>query len=229
VTGARRLRSPLAWAALAAALAVPAGFAVTSPLLAWRDPIYIAAGFAGVVALGFLLLQPLLAGGYLPGLGMRRGRRLHAWVGAGLVVAVLVHVVGLWLTSPPDVVDALLFRSPTSFSAWGVVAMWAVFATALLAALRARLRLRLLVWRLCHVTLALVIVVGTAVHAVLIDGTMEPVSKAALVALAVAALAKVMVDLRIPAGLRRLIARQVASGSARSDGPTARPKVTEPR
>ena len=142
------MRSVLIWAAVAAALVVPIVAAATSPLLAWREPIYIAAGFAGVVALGLLLLQPLLAGGYLPGVRMRLGRRLHVWVGAGLVLAVVVHVAGLWLTSPPDVVDALLFRSPTPFSVWGVIAMWAVFATSLLGALRGRLRL--VIWRLCR-------------------------------------------------------------------------------
>jgi predicted ferric reductase len=197
----------LIWAALAAALAVPFVVAAASPLLAWRDPIYIAAGLAGVVALGLLLLQPLLAGGYLPGLRLRLGRRLHAWVGAVLVVAVAVHVGALWLTSPPDVVDALLLRSPTAFSAWGVVAMWAVFAAALLAALRRRLRLRPMVWRLCHVSLAMVVVLGSVVHALLIDGTMGMVSKAALCALVIAAAAKVIADLRLLADARRMASR----------------------
>lgn len=205
--GARPVRSVLIWAALAAALTVPVVVAAASPLLAWRDPIYIAAGFAGVVALALLLIQPLLAGGYLPGLRVRLGRRLHAWVGAGLVAAVVVHVAALWLTSPPDVVDALLFRSPTPFSAWGVVAMWAVFATALLAALRGRLRLRLVVWRLCHIILAVVIIVGSVVHAMLIDGTMGIVSKAALSALVMATAAKVIVDLRLLADIRRMASR----------------------
>lgn len=189
-------RPLLIWAALAAALTVPLAVAATSPLLAWREPIYIAAGFAGVVALALLLLQPLLAGGYLPGLTARRGRHLHAWVGAGLLAAVVIHVAGLWLTSPPDVIDALLFRSPTPFSAWGVIAMWAVFATALLATLRRRLRLRPTVWRACHLTLATVIITGTVVHALLIEGTMGTLSKAALCALVLAAAAKLMVDRR---------------------------------
>ena len=184
------------WAALAAALAVPVVVASASPLLAWRDPVYIAACFAGVVAMSLLLLQPLLAGAYLPGLPARRGRRLHFWIGVGLVAAVAVHVLALWLTSPPDVVDALLFRSPTPFSAWGVVAMWAVFAAALLAALRGRLRLGPMAWRLCHTTLAAVIVLGSVVHAMLIEGTMGTVSKAALCVLVLAAAAKVMADLR---------------------------------
>lgn len=189
-------RAILIWAALAAALAVPVVVAATSPLLAWRDPIYIAAGFAGVVALALLLLQPLLAGGYLPGLPPRRGRQLHFWVGLVLVVAVAIHVLALWATSPPDVVDALLFRSPTPFSAWGVVAMWAVFAAALLAALRHRLRLKPKVWRLCHTILVMGVVVTSVVHAMLIEGTMGLVSKAALCALVVAVAVKVMVDLQ---------------------------------
>ena len=175
---------------------VPLAVAAASPLLAWRQPIYIASGFAGVVAMALLLLQPLLAGSYLPGLQGRRGRRLHAWIGAGLVAAVVVHVAGLWLTSPPDVIDVLLFRSPTPFSVWGVVAMWAVFAAALLAAFRRRLRLRPKVWRLCHTALAAVIVSGSVVHAMLIEGTMGTLSKAALCALVLAAAAKVMVDRR---------------------------------
>lgn len=205
MTGAGRLRSVLIWGALATALAVPVAVAATSPLLAWREPVYIVAGLAGVLGLGLLLVQPLLAGGHLPGLRLRRARRLHAWVGAGLVAAVTVHVAGLWLTSPPDVIDALLFQSPTAFSVWGVVAMWAVFASALLAALRGRLRPK--AWRLGHLALAAVIVVGSVVHALLIDGTMGQVSKAALCALVVVAAAKVMVDPRVLAGLRRMAGR----------------------
>ena len=190
-----RARALLIWAALAAALGVPLAVAAASPLLAWRDPVYIAAGFAGILALALLLLQPLLAGGWLPGLPARRGRRLHAWIGMALVAAVLAHVLGLWLTSPPDVVDALLFRSPTPFSVWGVVAMWAAFAAALLAALRRRLHLRHIVWRRCHTTLAAVTVVGSVVHAMLIEGTMGLVSKTVLCALVLAAAAKVIADL----------------------------------
>lgn len=186
----------LIWAALAAALTVPLAVAATSPLLAWREPIYIAACLAGVMALALLLLQPMLAGGYLPGLTARHGRQLHAWVGAGLLAAVVVHVAGLWLTSPPDVIDALLFRSPAPFAAWGVIAMWAVFATALLATARRRLRLKPTVWRLYHLTLAAVIVTSSVVHVMLIEGTMGMLSKAALSALVLAAAVRLMVDRR---------------------------------
>src|SRR5262245_9317407 len=191
----RLARVALIWAALAAAICVPIAAAATSPLLEWRGPVYILAGFAGIVGLGLLLLQPLLAGGYLPGLSAYRGRRVHHWIGGALVVAMVVHVGGLWITSPPDMIDALLFTSPTPFSPFGVIAMWAIFAVALLAAFRRRLGLR--TWRIAHMSLAVVIVGGSVVHAMFVEGTMETISKAALCALVLAAAIKVMADLRV--------------------------------
>ena len=104
----------------------------SQPLLAWREPIYITAGFAGVISMCLLLIQPLLADRLLPGLTPVAGRHWHRWCGLALVAAILIHVGGLWITSPPDVIDALLFVSPTPFSAWGVIAMWAAFGAAFL-------------------------------------------------------------------------------------------------
>tara|TARA_R110002020_G_scaffold34066_32_gene103928 strand:- start:6518 stop:7114 length:597 start_codon:yes stop_codon:yes gene_type:complete len=196
-------RNTVIWSLLSVAVILPIGAAVMSPLLAWRDPVYIAAGFAGVLAMAVLLVQPLLAAGFLPGLESVRGRRAHRWIGGVLVVAVAAHVVGLWITSPPDVVDALFFRSPTPFSAWGVIAMWAVFATALLAAFRRRLKLRPRAWRHAHMSLALIIVVGSIVHALLIEGTMETISKGILCAMVLAATIKVVAGLWGWGGLRR--------------------------
>ena len=193
----KSIRASLIWAALIAAIGVPIAAATASPLLAWRDAIYITAGFAGIVALGLVLVQPLLMAGYLPGLSGNRGRRAHYWIGAALVAAVGVHVGGLWITSPPDMMDALLFSSPTPFSFWGVIAMWAIFAVAIIAALRRQLGIGPRKWRMVHMALAVVIVVGGAVHAMLIEGTMEMMSKAALCALVLAATLKVMVDLRV--------------------------------
>jgi predicted ferric reductase len=192
-----RLRALLIWTILATILVVPILAAAASPLLQWRQPVYIAAGFAGIAAMALLLLQPLLAGGYLPGAEGLHGRRLHRWTGLLLLVAIILHVGGLWLTSPPDVIDALLFRSPTPFSVWGVLAMWAVFAAALLAAVRRRLPIPPRLWRRLHTLLAMVIVASSVVHALLIEGTMETLSKAALCTLAVVATVKVIVDLRI--------------------------------
>src|SRR5262245_12510842 len=192
-----RLKGTLIWAALLAAVCVPMAIAATSDLIAYRGPVYIVAGFAGMIALGLVLVQPLLIAGYLPGLPAYRGRRAHHWIGGALVLLMVVHVGGLWITSPPDMIDALTFTSPTPFSPFGVIAMWAIFAVALLAVLRRRLGLRPRTWRLAHMSLAVVIVAGSVVHAMLVEGTMETVSKAALCALVLGAAIKVMVDRRV--------------------------------
>src|SRR3954470_23963034 len=191
------VRVALIWAALVAAIGVPIALATTSDLIAWRGTVYILAGFAGIFALGLLLVQPLLIAGYLPGLSAYRARRAHHWTGGVLVTAVVVHVGGLWIASPPDMLDALTFTSPTPFSPFGVVAMWAIFGVALLAAFRRRLGLAPRTWRIGHMLLAVVIVVGSVVHSLLIEGTMETMSKAALCALVVLAAIKVMVDRRV--------------------------------
>ncbi|MEY9179958.1 uncharacterized protein (TIGR03382 family) [Bradyrhizobium sp. USDA 326] len=188
-------RAFLIWGALALAVGVPIAAAAASEQLAWRGPVYILAGFAGIVALGLVLVQPLLIGGYLPGLSAYRRRRAHLWIGCTLAVAIVIHVAGLWITSPPDMIDALLFASPTPFSPFGVTAMWAVFIVALLALLRRRLGLRLRTWRIIHIPLAIVIVAGSVVHCLLIEGTMETISKAALCVLVLAVTAKVLIDL----------------------------------
>lgn len=191
------------WIGLAIAVALPLGIAATSPLLQWREPVYIVAAFAGVIGMALILLQPLLAGGYLPGLPLSRGRRLHRWIGAALVLSVIIHVGGLWITSPPDVIDALLFVSATPFSLWGVIAMWAIFATVLLVMLRSRGAVRPRFWRLGHSALALIIVFGTVLHALLIQGTMGQISKIALAALVIAATIKALADLRAWMLIRR--------------------------
>ena len=193
----RLARMTLIWAALAAAICVPIAIAAMSPLLAWRDPIYITAGFAGIVALGLMLVQPLMIGGYLPGPSAPGGRRAHRWIGGALVLAVVVHVGGLTITNAPDVIDVLLFRSPTPFSVWGVTAMWGVLAIALLVGFRRRLGLAPRTWRIAHTVLAVVIVAATVAHGMLIEGAMETVSKAALCVLVLAATIKVMTDLRV--------------------------------
>src|SRR3954454_4010415 len=184
------VRVALIWAALVVAISGPIALAMTSDLLKWRGTVYILAGFAGIFALGLLLVQPLLIAGYLPGFSAYRARRAHHWTGGALVTAVVVHVGGLWITSPPDMLDALTFASPTPFSPFGVIAMWAIFAVALLAAFRRRLGLRR--FRILHMALAAVIIVGTVSHAMLIEATMETVSKATLCVLVFGAAYNVM-------------------------------------
>ncbi len=200
----RLAKATLIWAALAIAVCVPIAAAAASPLLEWRGAIYILAGFAGIVALDLALIQPLLIGGYLPGLAAPRGRRVHHWLGAALVVALLIHVGGLWITSPPDMIDALTFTSPTPFSPFGVIGMWAIFAVALLAIVRRRMRPR--IWRNAHMMLAAVIVACGVIHAMLVEGTMETISKAVLCVLVTGATVKVMADVL---GWRKLAASRV--------------------
>lgn len=43
-------------------MGVPIAVAAFSPLLEWRGPVYIAAGFAGILGMALILAQPLLAG-----------------------------------------------------------------------------------------------------------------------------------------------------------------------
>ncbi|MEL6752174.1 MAG: ferric reductase-like transmembrane domain-containing protein [Pseudomonadota bacterium] len=189
-------RTVAIWVALAAVIAWPVAIAATSPLLAYRDAIYIAASFTGIGALVLLLVQPLLIGGFLPGLNRLQERRLHRGLGPALVGLIVLHVAALYLTSPPDVVDALLLRSPTPFSVWGVAAMAAAFAVAGSVALRRRLRLR--TWRLLHNTLVVVLAVGTVVHAMLIEGAMGTWTKTLLCALVLVAVAVVTIRLWRP-------------------------------
>lgn len=187
----------LIWGRVIGVVSITFWLALSSPLLQWREPVYIGAAFAGVFGMGLMLLQPLLVGGYLPGFEAGRGRKAHRIVGTLLVLAVVVHVGGLWITSPPDVVDALLFVSPTPFSAWGVAAMWALFSAALLAALRQKMSARLRLWRVLHTSLVVVVVFGTVLHAVQIQGTMEALSKWTLSVLVILALGRVVVARRV--------------------------------
>lgn len=185
-------RTALIWGGLIAIISIALFFTAMSPLIAWRSPVYIAACFAGVIGLALLLLQPLLIGGFLPGLPKHLSRRMHPRIGVLLMTCVIVHVGGLWLTSPPDVIDALTFSSPTPFSNWGVIAMWSLFATTGLALFRRRLKLRAQNWSKAHRLFALVIVIGTIVHALLIEGMMETVSKLTLCVLVFAVTIKLI-------------------------------------
>jgi predicted ferric reductase len=170
------MRTLSLWLLCALAVAVPTILALFSPQLAWRDPVYIAAGLSGIIAFALMLIQPLLAGGALPGLPARTARRSHVIIGTSIAALVLFHLILLWITSPPDVIDVLLLRSPTPFSIWGLLAMIAVLIAAALALKRRRTR----AWRLTHRGLAVVTVLGSTAHAFLIEGTMETLSKTAL-------------------------------------------------
>lgn len=200
-TPTRPDRSGIAWAALALVALGPVALAAMSPLLAWRGAAYIAGGFAGILCLSLLLVQPLLIAGYLPGPAPRTARRWHRRIGTAILLCVAVHIGGLYLTSPPDTLDALLLVAPTPFSVYGVTAMWAILLTALL--VLARRRIRPGRWRLAHNALALVAVVATVIHAVQIEGAMEPVSKWVLCIATLLATGAALLDMRVIRPLRR--------------------------
>ena len=171
------MKARVTWAVLALVVLTPMVAAAFSPLLAWRSPVYIIAGFAGIAAFALMALQPFAALRVLPGWSALAHRRLHRISGMAIVLLVALHVLGLWLTSPPDVIDALLLRSPTPFSIWGVIAMWLIFATGLLAVLRFRGAIRWKLWQRLHPPIVLIAAVGTIAHVLLIEGTMEAVTK----------------------------------------------------
>lgn len=176
---------------------VPLFIAALNPLQTSRNAAYIVASLAGILALGLLLVQPLLAAGYLPGMPLVRMRRWHRWIGTSIVIAVALHIGGLYLTSAPDMLDALLLVSPTPFSIYGVTAMWGIILTALLVALRRRLGLGLSMWRILHNVLAAIVVFATIVHALMIEGTMGQISKVILCAAVFAATFIALVHIRI--------------------------------
>ncbi|WP_241427796.1 ferric reductase-like transmembrane domain-containing protein [Fertoeibacter niger] len=171
------MRKSAIWTGLLAAMALPVGLAATSPFLAYRDAAHAAAGFSGVAALAMLLPQALLIAGLLP-LSRHAAQMLHRSTGAAIAALVGLHVAGLWITSPQDMADALLFRAPTLFSVWGVLALGLLIAIALSALLRRRFAPGS--WRYVHGLLAAFLVTASLAHALPIIGTMEQATKAAL-------------------------------------------------
>ena len=161
-----KLRPALIWAIVLLAGLGPLVIAVQSPLLAWRQGIYILAGFAGILGLGLLLLQPLLAAGLLPGLAAPRWRWVHRLGRIALTCCIALHVIGLWVTSPPDKVDALLFRAPTWFSVWGVLAMWLAFGAAGFGLMHRSLHIPPRIWRRAHGGLGIAVAALTVAHVV---------------------------------------------------------------
>lgn len=204
-TGRKGLTALLCWVGVIAVMVVPVAIAAFSPYLASRSVAYVVGGFAGIVCLSAFFLQPLLPADYLPGTMGPAGRRMHRWIGAAIVLAVALHVAGLYVTSPSDTMDALLLVSPTPFSVYGVTAMWGVVVTTILVLFRRRLRRRYAIWRLVHNVVGAVVVVATVVHALQIEGAMEPVSKWMLCLAVVVSTSVALLDLRIvrPSRARR--------------------------
>lgn len=186
----------LLWIVAVITVVLPFWLAASSPLQAGRELAYVSGALAGVLALSLLFVQPLLAAGLLAGFGLLQERRWHRWTGIALLTAVSVHVIGLYLTSPDDMTDALLLVAPTPFSLYGVIALWALVLTAVSALVRFRRGLRLSAWNKVHSALTVIVVLSSCIHAWMIDGTMNSLSKIVTCLLVVLATAGGLIYLR---------------------------------
>ncbi len=207
--GGGPIKAASIWALLALCMAVPVAVAASNPVLASRDVYWIIGGLAGSVALALLFFQPLLAAGYVPLPSVPVARHWHRWVGSLTMVAVVLHVGSLYLSSPEDTMDALLLVAPTWFSVYGVIGLVCVVFTAILVAFRKRLRLRYSSWRILHNALALLLVVSTIAHALLIDGAMGTVSKIVLCVLVFVATSLVLIRTHVK---KRPVAMRPSAG-----------------
>lgn len=144
--------------------------AALSPLQAGRDLTWIAGGLTGVLALGLLVPQGLLATGWITtGPRQRRWHRRTAYL---LILAVLAHVGGLYLYSPDDILDALLLHMPL-YSKLGVASLAALVLVAALAAARRAFRRHPSGWRIAHGTLAALVAATAIGHTVLAWGALD--------------------------------------------------------
>ena len=84
-------------------------------------------GFPASSPWGCCCCSRCLPAGLLPGVPATRARLIHRWTGRPTGrLRDPPRRRPLGHPSPPDVIDALTFASPTPFSVWGVIAMWAV-------------------------------------------------------------------------------------------------------
>lgn len=167
-------RNILIWLGLFALMAFPVIRAISNPYLPFRETSYIIAGFAGIFCLSIFVLQPLLATRRIP-LHPFRARRLHRIVGICVLSLTIIHVAGLFVTNSDDVIDVFMLRAPTTFSIFGVIAFWGIILTGLIATLRHSLPS--FIWRKTHQTLSCIVISATIIHALQIQGAMEPISK----------------------------------------------------
>jgi len=194
-----------AWLSVIVIAAVPVIAAAVSPLQSGREALWVVGGMAGVVALSLLFVQPLLMATAPTLLSTRDGIFWHRWSGILIVALVALHIGALYAYSPDDVTDALLLVAPTPFSLYGVISLWCVVLTLGLVVGRRMLRLDHRHWRILHSVLAVAIVAAGAVHAVLIEGAMEEMSKLAICVAALATTTAGALEINIlrPLRLRR--------------------------
>jgi predicted ferric reductase len=201
--GADGRRRITAWVVVAVVAAVPVLAAAASPLQGGRELLWITGGMAGVVALSLLFVQPLLMAAAPPLLAARDGVRWHRWGGMVIVAMVALHIGALYAYSPDDITDALLLVAPTPFSLYGVISLWCLVLTAVLAATRRVFKLGYKPWRILHSVLAVAVVGAGAIHAIQIEGAMEEYSKLAICIAALAATTAGALEVNVLAPMRR--------------------------
>lgn len=163
-------------AALAAGLAVLAAVPVTLALhdthLAGAPVLLVASTLTAAAAVAGLAAQPWLA----------RHPRLHAAVGAAVLLLVAVHVVALVVIEPDDALYAMSPQGPTRARA-ALLGTLALVAVAVLGALRRWVRWRRATFRLLHAGLG-VLAVGLGVaHATLTSGALDGIGTVVLLTL----------------------------------------------
>ncbi|WP_168201547.1 ferric reductase-like transmembrane domain-containing protein [Phreatobacter aquaticus] len=181
---------------------VPVIFAAASPLQRGREFLWFVGGMAGVVALSLLFVQPLLKAAAPPLLAPRDGVRWHRLGGMAIVGLVALHVGALYAYSPDDITDALLLTAPTPFSVYGVISLWCLVLTAVLAATRRALNFDQQLWSILHSVLAVAVVGAGAVHAIQIEGAMEDMSKIAICIAALTATTGAVIEVNVLRPLR---------------------------
>lgn len=201
--GADERRRITAWIIVAIVAAVPVIAAAASPLQGGRELLWVTGGMAGVVALSLLFVQPLLMAATPLLIAARDRVRWHRLGGTAIVAMVALHVGALYAYSPDDITDALLLVAPTPFSLYGVISLWCLVLTAVLAATRRTFKLGYRLWRILHSVLAVAVVGAGAVHAIQIEGAMEEYSKFAICIAAMAATTVGALEVNVLAPIRR--------------------------
>ena len=108
----------------------------------------------------------------------------------------IVDIVALYLTSPADIADALLLRSATPFSIYGVVGFGGVLLIAALVLFRSKIPTGH--WKTIHVIIALIVVLASVIHALWIQGTMGLVSMWLLCGVILLCTMYAVIKLKIP-------------------------------
>lgn len=200
---------------------LPLVVALVSPLQTGREAIWVIGALAGVLALSLLVIQVLLPTPWLRGIIIGDDSRVHRLLGIAIAVIVIVHVGGLYVTSPDDIADALVLQAPT-YSRLGVLSAWCLALSLGLALARRKLALTYSDWQIVHAFLAVVVVTTAVAHTVMIRGTLDGPVEVLLCGAAVIAVSAAIVHrfVLLPLQRRARLGRSVVAGGPESSAST---------